>query len=178
MGATPEVIEAYRDYVAPFDVRHTVLRLLSRVDERQVRGVKAIILTNLEALSHGQRRRKSRSRGRKVSIDQVAGRYHPAWNGQQPWIELFVDQILRECPRWVLRLPPLREMLVGDTLFHEIGHHLHMTQVPAYREKEGVADGWVRRLSRRYLRRQYWYLMPLAWLIYPVAWLGRWSNAR
>jgi hypothetical protein len=124
MTAMPEVIEAYRDYVAPFDVRRAVLRLLSAVEQRQVHGVRSIVLTNLDALGRLQRRRKSKTRGRKVGIDHVVGRYHPAWNGEQPWIELFVDQMFRKCPRWVLGIPPMREMMVGETLFHEIGHHI------------------------------------------------------
>jgi hypothetical protein len=178
MNAMPQVIEAYRDYAAPFDVRRAVLRLLSTMQQRHVQGVRAIVLTNLDALSRQQRRRNSKSRGRKVALDQVVGRYHPAWNGQQPWIELFVDQMFRGCPRWVLRLPPLREMMVGDTLYHEVGHHIHATQAPEHRQKENVADEWVRRLGRRYFQRQYWYLAPLAWVLFPVAWLGRLFHRR
>ena len=45
-----------------------------------------------------------------------------------------------------------REMLFGDVLFHEIGHHIRATVQPEFREKEDVADGWKLRLTRQYTR--------------------------
>lgn len=173
MSARPEVIEAYRDYVAPFDVRRSVSRLLGIAQEREVQGVRAVVLTNLDALTRQARRRKSKSRGRKVGVDQIAGRYHQAWNGEQAWIELFVDQILSDFPRWVLGIPPVREMVLGDTLFHELGHHIHKTQAPVYREQEDVADAWSKRLRRRYFSKVYWYLVPFVLLLVSVGKLAR-----
>ena len=41
---------------------------------------------------------------------------------------------------WWLRIPLIREGKIADVLFHEIGHHIHFTCRPEYREKEDVAD--------------------------------------
>jgi hypothetical protein len=51
--------------------------------------------------------------------------------------------------------------MLGEIIFHEIGHHIHATTQPEYREREDVADEWQRRLLRAYLRRHYGYLRPL-----------------
>lgn len=156
------------------------MRLVGATPERYVGGLGAVVLTNLDAMNREQRRRKSRWRGRQVSVAQLLGRYHPAWNGAQAWIEIFVDQVFKDCPRWVQWVPPIRELLLADTLYHEIGHHVHRTQKPEYTEKESVADRWQRRLSAQYWRRQYWYLMPLAMLVYPVGrmatWVYKWTG--
>ena len=65
----------------------------------------------------------------------------PHANGSQPWIEIFVDNVLRGWEKgWWLKLGFLREGQIGDVLFHEIGHHIHYTVSPEYREKEDVAD--------------------------------------
>jgi hypothetical protein len=39
-------------------------------------------------------------------------------------------------------------------LFHEIGHHIHFTVRPEYREREDVADVWKVRLERNYWRQR------------------------
>lgn len=63
-------------------------------------------------------------------------------------------------------MPFLRDLFFAPTLFHEIGHHIHKTARPEFREREDVAEDWEGKLSRRYFWRRYWYLMPI---IYPVA---------
>jgi hypothetical protein len=55
----------------------------------------------------------------------------------------------------------LRDILFGDVVFHEVGHHIHYTTRPEYREKEDVADTWMRKLKKQYLRRKYAWLIPL-----------------
>ena len=46
--------------------------------------------------------------------------------------------------------------------FHEIGHHVHRTVRPEYREKEDVADVWKVRLQRNYYRRRFRWIGVLA----------------
>ncbi len=87
-----------------------------------------------------------------------AGRYHPAWKGEKPWIQVFVDQI--EMPPRSLRwIRPLRELVLGAVLYHELGHHAHTLQ-PEFREKEDVADSWASRLTVNHVKEAYWYLYP------------------
>ncbi len=96
---------------------------------------------------------------------RTLGLYHQKWRGQRPWIELYVDQILRSQPKWAVWIPLARDVAIGNTLYHELGHHVHLFIRPEYREKEDVADDWRKRFMKHFLRRQYWYLIPLAWTI-------------
>jgi hypothetical protein len=91
-----------------------------------------------------------------VRFDEAAGLYHPAFNGKPAWIEIFVDNTLRGWESgWWLRIPLIREGKLADVLFHEIGHHIHFTCRPEYREKEDVADVWLVRLRRNYTRKRF-----------------------
>ena len=92
---------------------------------------------------------------------RVAGRYHPKWKGQPPWIELYLDQILRPYPGWALWILLVRNLAIADTFFHELGHHVHFFIRPEYREKEDVADEWQKKFMKVFLRRKYWYLIPI-----------------
>jgi hypothetical protein len=62
-------------------------------------------------------------------------------------------------------------MVLGEVLFHEIGHHIHYTQAPEFREREDVAEDWKKRLSKIYFRKRYWYFLPIAYMLYPFSWL-------
>ena len=78
-----------------------------------------------------------------------------------PWIELRVDKIvegLRGTPRW---LPIARDIVFGHVLFHELGHHIHRTIRPEHTEKEDVADNWAEKLNANFIRKKYWYAMPM-----------------
>jgi hypothetical protein len=163
-SSSPQIVEAYRDYSPPFDVTKTIRLLLRHVRPRYLAGLQTVVLTNLQALSHDKRRRKLWSRGHKVASDRVRGTYHQPWKGNPAWIELFVDNIVRYAPstRALVWFPLLRAQTFGEVLYHEIGHHIHKTQQPQFREREDVADDWGTRLGRTFVRRRYWYLMPVA----------------
>lgn len=81
-----------------------------------------------------------------------------------------MDKTIEDYPRWLLCLGVVRDSLIAKVLFHEWGHHLHYTQAPEFRDKEDVADEWARKLSRSYLRRRYWYLIPVAAMFRFVTW--------
>jgi hypothetical protein len=100
-----------------------------------------------------------------VQKSKILGLYHQKWGGQRPWIELYVDQILRCWPKWTVWIPLARDVAIGGTLYHELGHHVHLFIRPEYREKEDVADEWGKKFMKHFLRRQYWYLIPLARII-------------
>jgi hypothetical protein len=91
-----------------------------------------------------------------VRFNEAAGLYHPAFNGKPAWIEIFIDNTLRGWEGgWWLRIPLIREGKLADVLFHEIGHHIHFTCRPEYREKEDVADVWLVRLRNEYSRQRF-----------------------
>lgn len=56
----------------------------------------------------------------------------------------------------------IRDVCFGRVLFHEIGHHIHATMRPEYGDEEDVADIWVKKLAITFMRKKYWFLMPVA----------------
>ena len=157
----PAIVEAYKNYSPPFNVAKTVRILLHYVPAKYLAGLKTIVLTNQQATSHNKKRRKLWSRGRKIPMDRVRGTYHQPWKGNPAWIELFVDKIAPpDTPTVALWVPIIRYFFVGDVLYHEIGHHIHKTQKPEYREREDVADEWGTKMGGKFLQTRYWYLVP------------------
>lgn len=149
----PEVIARFSGYMPPFDPVPIVEMMLVSVPPKYLVGLKQVVLTNASGLSRKLRRSVTKARKHKVRIVQTRGLYHPTWNGNRAWIEIFVDNTLRNWEKgWWLSFQYYREMLLGDILFHEIGHHIHSTVKPEFREKEDVADGWKLRLMRQYNR--------------------------
>lgn len=148
------VREDYRSYSAPAWVQPTIERLLRSVPESHLIGLSAVILTEAAQPSRSRRARRNR-RG-----DALA-RYHRNWQGDPAWIELVVDEIVKELPRPLDRLQLARDLVFGRVLFHEIGHHLHLTSRGIGRSDELSAKAWQERLSRMHVERRYSYLRPL-----------------
>jgi hypothetical protein len=159
--ALPEVVEAYRDFEPPANFKQVVETLLAYVPPKYLVGLKTIILTNSSALSRDQRRQTTWSRKHKVRLSECRGSYFRATKSSPATIWLYVDNILRREPRWVTRVPLIRYMEPSNVLYHEIGHHIHATIKPAYKEREDVAEEWRRKLLGNFARKRYWYLRPL-----------------
>ena len=153
--------EAYSDYTPRIDAPKVIRRLLRRVPEKYTRGLDCVVLTNFSAQSHRTRIGKLTSRGRRVSKSRVRGLYHSQWQGRPAWIELYVDRICQDVPKWALWTPPLRDLIIAEVFYHELGHHVHLFICPEYREKEDVADDWRRKFVGNFLKREYWYLIPV-----------------
>ena len=160
--------EAYQDYQPPFDVAATVNRLLNGVPQKRLAGLKTVVVASSQNLSKPVRKSKAHARGISYELGTCRGRYHQEWKSEPAWIELWADNILRHWPRAILCFSLLRDLAVSDVLFHEIGHHIHFTQVPEHKEREDVAEKWERRLNRHYYRRQYWHLFPLFLLLWLI----------
>jgi hypothetical protein len=170
------VVESYRDYRPPFDAARVVRALLRRVPKKYLVGLDCVVLVNEGALSRRDRIGKLRSRKRKVDKSRVLGLYNHAWQGRPPWIEIRVDKTLRNCsPQWHLWIPFFREIVLGSVLYHELGHHIHNSVRPEYREKEDVADDWKGRLMTNFLRKKYWYAV---WPLVLVGKVRRWMAQR
>jgi hypothetical protein len=160
-AALPEVVEAYRDFAPPANFRQVVETLLTYVPPKYLVGLRTIILTNSSALSRDQRRQKTWSRNHKVRLSECRGSYSRATKSSPATIWLYVDNIVRHEPRWITRVPLLRYMEPSNVLYHEIGHHIHATSKPAYKEREDVAEEWRGKLLGNFASKRYWYLRPL-----------------
>ena len=141
------VNEAYRNLNPPVWVRLAVCHLLETVDKRYLRGLDAVVLTNVGAMNSQRKRGKLWSRNHRVLFSDCRGIYHPRHQSQGAWIEVFVDNVFKGAASWVYAMPLLREYYLADTLFHELGHHIH-TLAPEYRGRENVAHAWRMRLVR------------------------------
>jgi hypothetical protein len=152
--ARPRVVERYTGYTPSFDVKAAVEKMVATVPSKFLVGLEEVVLTNTADLPRRVRRAVTKSRRKKVRMIEARGLYHPAWKNRPAWIEIFVDNTLRAWERgWWLKFPWYREILIGDVLFHEMGHHIHFSVRPEHREKEDVADAWKVRLSRNYSRK-------------------------
>jgi len=153
-SARPTVVERYTGYVPPFDVKSEVEKMVATVPTKFLVGLDEIVLTDTAGLPRKIRRGVTKSRKKKIRMIEAQGLYHPAWNNRPAWIEIFVDSALRNWERgWWLKSQMYRDGLIGDVLFHEIGHHIHFVVQPEHREREDVADEWKVRLSRNYSRQ-------------------------
>ncbi len=155
----PDIIDDYRDYTPPSWVRETVIRLLENLDPGHVGGLQSIVLTNSARLGKGK---TNRVRGRKYRERDCRGFYHHAGRSGGAWIQLVVDNIVRHRRP---RLKFMQDVIVGRTLFHEIGHHLHETIGSAKRGGEESADDWSHRLMDVFIRRRHRWLTVLARVI-------------
>jgi hypothetical protein len=115
-----------------------------------------------------------------VLIKKAAGLYHYAQRGDSAWVEVFVDQTLqyRGEGRWIVKIPVLRNIILSSVLFHEIGHHIHATARPEFREKEDVANKWKAKLQRLYFHAQYPGLITVMLLLRRLVLLYRKSHDR
>ena len=157
-----EVRDFYNNYTPPRYVLRLVARLLSSVPAKYTKGLDCIVLTNQSGAPRRDRVGKLKSRKRRQNQKGVFGLYHPFRPGKPPWIELYVDNIVADISYHPL-VPMGRTACFGKVLFHEIGHHVHATVMPEFREKEDVADDWGRKLMRNYIRNRYRY-MPV-WVL-------------
>jgi hypothetical protein len=156
----PKIIENYRDFEPPRQLKEIISTLLDCVSVDYLRGLKAIILANQAALTRNQRRQKIWSRNRKTRLTSARGAYYRATRSSPAIVWLYVDNILKGTPAWTLKVPIARYAEFGEVLYHEIGHHIHAAHEPVHEGKENVAEDWSKRLGRQFFRRHYWYLVP------------------
>jgi hypothetical protein len=157
-----EIVKSYKGWLPPIEMEGRTRRLLSAVPPSYLIGLRTIVLTDSTQLNHEQRRAKRRYNGRKVATRETLGRYHPPTPTQPAWIELRMDKILRGAPGLWLRIPLICDTLLSDTLYHEIGHHIHTVILPTHEPKEDAANRWRRQLEQLFYRRYHPYLTPLS----------------
>src|SRR5688572_15675498 len=121
-------------------------------------------------------------RARRNRKRQSLGRYYVARRGEPAYIELIVDEIVKDVPAPFDRFQLPRDLTVGRVLFHEVGHHLHLTSRGVGRSNESSAELWKDRLSRMHIQRRYGYMRPFTPLLRLVRnvikhrWLTLWCR--
>ncbi len=146
--------------------------MLGDVPPQFLRGLHAIVLTNVAALSRKERERKAQGR-RQAPLRETLGYYSEAWKGEPARITILVDNIEERCGRFWLRLGFVRDLELSGTFFHELGHHIHRMHRPEHEGRENVADKWSTQLSTRFMQHYYWYLLPVFMPVALVVGLGR-----
>ena len=160
-----EIIEEYKNYEPPFDVRWYVEKLLDSVDEKYKKKLRYVVLTNKETLSTRRHRQKFKVKGRKTDMKHVLGLYHTL-NDKTGSIELFMDDIIPQEEDFVLRFGLIRAHIIGKVLFHELGHHVHANFKPKHEDKEIMADQWQKDFWKNYVRKNHFILKIV--VLYPV----------
>jgi hypothetical protein len=160
--------EHYGEFKPNLNVRRIIEKLLDSVDPEYLQGLGSIVLSSQTQLPRRGRRKKFLSRGRKHPVSSVLGFYHQSWKGQPASIELYVDKILAQAPGWWAHFPLVGFFLFAHVLFHELGHHLHKTRRPEFKEREDVAEGWEKKLTKIAFRKRYRRVMPFLRLLRPV----------
>ena len=160
--------EAFEDYQPPFNATKVVRKLLATVPSKYLLSLDCIVLTNQGALSRKQRIGKIRSRKKRVPAARVRGLYHGKWLGKPAWIEIRVDKSIESVRKPWIWIPLVQEFCLGQVLYHEIGHHIHSTAVPEFKEKEDVADNWRDKFNRSFYKTNYRLLIWPARIIWKI----------
>lgn len=153
-----EIREEYRDYSPPMDATAVIRELIDHIQGKYLTGLKYISLTNFLGQPQKRHREKVKSRKRKIKIANSYGMYHGNPKGQikKAWIEILVDNILNECPPELLKNPFFSDLVLGKTLYHEVGHHIHRTMRPWRRkEPEDIADEWRGKFTLSFIKEKY-----------------------
>lgn len=156
-----QIKEVYKDYTPPISAKSVAQRLVDHVPEKYLGGLEQIILTNASGLPRQRRRHKIKSRKRKVHISEALGVYHKKTNSSPAQIEIFIDNIPELQIKFIQRFPVFRDASIGKVLYHELGHHIHATYHPEHQEPEEVAEKWKQELMGQYVKKQYWYWLPI-----------------
>ncbi len=173
-----QILENYKDFTPPPWVPKAVSRLLDGIPAQYLNGLRIISLSNTGGLNHRLKRQQTLSRKRKVPIRECRGFYCRKWKNQPASIKLFVDKIVDGWPVLILKIPLCQDVALAEVLYHELGHHIHKTIAPEYKEREDVAEDWRKRLGKLYFPRRYWYFKPIVKLVRLLLWLPRLFRGR
>jgi len=161
LSSKVKIVEDYYNYYPPVHVYRSLKVRVRYVPKEHLRGLHQITLTNSEQLAWVKG--KISSEKRRVRPADCCGLYGGGH------IRLIIDRIFEPYPELLLMVPLLKTCAIGETLYHEIGHHIHDMQVPGFKDRqEQVADEWSDKLMRIFLKQRYWYLAGLRLVLKPL----------
>lgn len=163
------VQEFYREYTPRIDFAKYIKRYLASVPSSYLKGLEKVVLTNSEVVKEDLSDNYTDYYGEEIPTWECRGLYFPLHGGRQAWILIIADNILEGWSEmdFIFKVSPIGDLLLCDSFFHEVGHHIHAMVNPEEDDKEKVAERWRIWLKRRYMTKRYWYLFPLL----PLAWL-------
>lgn len=160
-----DVAEMLEGFEAPFDLKGTVEGLLASVPDRYLASLKRVVITTSQGLSGKMKRKVHRYRsGERGRYANAAGFYQPRGGTQEAVIVLLADNLVKGWPRWTFRFRLCCETVLAQTLYHELGHHVHRTQRPSRKDPEILANDWARRFRKNHFRTRHRYLFLFATL--------------
>lgn len=158
---TVQIETAYDAYTPLVDYVTLIKGMLAFVPPACLDGIERIELRAGSSGNRAYRRKKSRSRGQKHLRQESLGLYYPRRQTCAAYIVVHVDNHDKHRDNFP-RIPFLKrfacESRVAETLYHEIGHHIHLAKQRTYRNEENVADDWANFYTRRYVRSRFWWL--------------------
>src|SRR5689334_13026066 len=84
-------------------------------------GLKSVVLTDSASIGRGKTRRVA---GKKYDRNACRGFYYQEWNGKPAWIQLVANNIVPRYPSFLMGFQLLRDLVVAEILYHEVGHHI------------------------------------------------------
>lgn len=173
-----KVVTDFKEFRPSFDCKSTVERLLGLTSPKYLSGLDRVVLRDGAEVPRRQMLRERK-------IGKSLGYYHRRTPERRAWIEMYVDRILDGEPPILLRMKWLRELSLGGTLFHEIGHHIDAQIEPHHGDRERVANQWKKKLFREYGSRRFAHLRflrpnrpPVRWFFVATVYSLRWLSAR
>lgn len=153
----PKLTWFCKEFEDPLDFEQILRESLEAVPPDLLGGIESIVLRDVASLGRRERSARFVRRGEqgRTTLCETKGLYYYARGTRGARIELFLDNILEEQPRWHFRVPMIREYLVAGVLLHEIGHHVQAAIKPSREERERVADRWKWILFRRYAAQKW-----------------------
>jgi hypothetical protein len=143
----------------PVDFARSVRRLLHSVPSKYLTGLDCVILRDSGGLTTEEKKKSGADSG-----TSPRGAYYRGNGGTPPRIHLFIDNMAQWSKR-PLQLPVMRDFIIAKTLFHELGHHIQNRIEPRHKSHEAAAKEWARELTRSFLRKKYWYWVPIMKLV-------------
>jgi len=159
------VSERYASYKAPRWVLPALECLLGTLPKGHIQDLSSVVLTDSDGVGDGK---TGRVRGRKHARRACRGFYHRASKGVPAWIELVVDNTIRSIPQSALLIPGMRELVLGEVLYHEVGHHFDATVGAPARSGESAAEAWSARLLRQHIRQRHHVRRAVGYVMAPA----------
>jgi hypothetical protein len=144
-------IQEFYKSAPPVNAKGVVENLLLAVPSEYLTGLECIILCDVPSFKEHY--------GQEEKISDA--RYIRCRNGTNPVIEICVDKLVEGYEGFPLKLSIVRDFLLSEVLYHEIGHHIHRTSKNNI-GSEAEAEKWRKIFQERYLLKRHWLiLIPL-----------------